>query len=45
MAFVQAVTQVNDPDYTSGEVGFVVETLDESLAHIHYDSLTIRESE
>jgi formylglycine-generating enzyme required for sulfatase activity/tRNA A-37 threonylcarbamoyl transferase component Bud32 len=41
----QAVTQVNDPDYASGEVGFVVETLDESLAHIHYDSLTIRELE
>jgi formylglycine-generating enzyme required for sulfatase activity len=41
----QAVTQVNDPDYASGNVGFYVETLDETLAHIHYDSLTIRDVE
>jgi formylglycine-generating enzyme required for sulfatase activity/tRNA A-37 threonylcarbamoyl transferase component Bud32 len=41
----QAVTQVNDSDYPSGEVGFVVQTLDETLAHIHYDWLTIREFE
>jgi formylglycine-generating enzyme required for sulfatase activity len=38
----QAVGQVSDPDYASGDVGFVVQTFDESLAHIHYDSLTIQ---
>jgi hypothetical protein len=37
------VAQVNDSDYASGDVGFVVETLDESLAHIHYDALMIRD--
>ena len=38
----QAVAQVSDPDYVNGDVGFVVETFDESLAHIHYESLTIQ---
>lgn len=38
----QDVTQVTDADYASGDVGFFVENFDESLAHIHYDSLTIR---
>jgi hypothetical protein len=37
------VAEVNDPDYASGDFGFIVETFDETLAHIHYDSLTIRE--
>ncbi len=41
----QVVKQITDSDYTSGEVGFVVETLDETLAHVHYASLTIREIE
>jgi hypothetical protein len=40
----QTVTQVNDPDYANGDVGFIVETFDESLAHIHYDSLTIEQT-
>ncbi len=39
----QPVIQVSDADYTGGEVGFFVETFDETLAHIHYDALTIRE--
>ncbi|MDX1523044.1 MAG: hypothetical protein R3264_15570, partial [Anaerolineae bacterium] len=39
------VTQINDGDYVNGEVGFFVETFDESLAHIHYDTLTIRQIE
>jgi mannan endo-1,4-beta-mannosidase len=39
----QVVTQVSDADYAQGNVGFYVETLDETLAHIHYDALTIRE--
>ena len=41
----QAVASVNDADYANGEVGFYVETLDETLAHVHYDSLTIWEAE
>jgi formylglycine-generating enzyme required for sulfatase activity len=39
----QTVGHVTDSSYASGDVGFVVETLDETLAHIHYASLTIRE--
>jgi formylglycine-generating enzyme required for sulfatase activity len=41
----QLVAEVSDADYISGEVGFFVETFDETLAHIHYDTLTIREAE
>jgi formylglycine-generating enzyme required for sulfatase activity len=41
----QTVAEVSDPDYASGDVGFFVETFDESLAHVHYDSLTIQEIE
>lgn len=39
----QTVSEVNDSDYVEGEVGFYVETFDETLAHIHYDELTILE--
>ncbi len=39
----QAVAQIQDADYGEGEIGFVVQTADEPLAHIHFDSLTIRE--
>lgn len=39
------IGQVSDSDYTSGEVGFFVETFDASRAHIHYDSLMVREVE
>ena len=38
----QIVTQLSDPSYASGEIGFFVQTFDETLAHIHFDSLTIR---
>ena len=41
----EAVAQVRDGDYTSGEVGFYAETFDETLAHIHYESMAIREYE
>jgi formylglycine-generating enzyme required for sulfatase activity len=41
----QVVAQVNDSDYAKGQVGFFVENFDETLAHIHYDTLTIREAE
>ncbi len=38
----QTVAQLSDPAYAAGEVGFFVETSDETLAHVHFDSLTIR---
>ncbi|MCK6629461.1 MAG: bifunctional serine/threonine-protein kinase/formylglycine-generating enzyme family protein [Anaerolineae bacterium] len=41
----QPLVQVTDGDYKSGEVGFYVETFDESLAHVHYESLTVRKVE
>jgi eukaryotic-like serine/threonine-protein kinase len=34
---------INDNAYTEGEVGFIVETVDETLAHIHFASLTLHE--
>jgi hypothetical protein len=36
------VDQVSDPDYATGEVGFFVQTFDSTRAHIHFDSITIR---
>jgi hypothetical protein len=39
----QPVSQVEDATYTAGDLGFIVETFDSPRAHIHYDSLTIRE--
>jgi serine/threonine protein kinase len=41
----QPVAQIDDADYSNGEVGFYVETFDESLAHIHYDTLTVEKVE
>jgi formylglycine-generating enzyme required for sulfatase activity len=41
----QTVAQLSDAAYSGGEVGFIVETLDETLAHIHFASLTLREVE
>jgi hypothetical protein len=38
----QNVAHVSDAGYASGDVGFLVETLDEPLVHVHYDSLMIR---
>ena len=35
------VAHVSDAEYPSGDVGFVVETVDESLVHVHYDALVI----
>jgi hypothetical protein len=37
------VSRVKDADYISGEVGFFVQTFDSPRAHLHYDSLVIRE--
>jgi serine/threonine-protein kinase len=39
------IAQVKDAAYDSGEIGFYVETFDETLAHVHYDSLLVREVE
>ena len=39
------VGQVTDSDYAKGEVGFYVETLDATNAHIHFDTLMIRKFE
>ncbi|MFZ0546159.1 MAG: SUMF1/EgtB/PvdO family nonheme iron enzyme [Candidatus Promineifilaceae bacterium] len=41
----RAVTHLEDGDYASGEIGFIVETLDETRAHIHYDSLLVTQVE
>ncbi|UCC89151.1 MAG: hypothetical protein JSV81_07545, partial [Anaerolineales bacterium] len=41
----QLLTTFNDSDYASGDVGFILETLDEPLVHVHYASLTIRDVE
>jgi hypothetical protein len=38
----QVVTQVHDADYASGQVGFFLESFDEILAHVHYDTLSVR---
>ena len=38
----QLVDQVNDPDYVDGEVGLFVQAFDSPGAHIHFDTLTIR---
>ncbi|MFN8453976.1 MAG: SUMF1/EgtB/PvdO family nonheme iron enzyme [Anaerolineae bacterium] len=40
----QPVADISDSAYTSGEVGFFVQTADETLAHIHYDTLTVRQA-
>jgi hypothetical protein len=39
----QLVSRVRDADYVSGEVGFFVQTFESPRAHVHYDSLVIRE--
>lgn len=39
------VEQLNDPSFTVGEIGFYVETQSSTLAHIHFDSLTVRPAE
>jgi hypothetical protein len=36
------VDQFSDPDYTSGEVGFYVQTFDRTRIHAHFNSITIR---
>ncbi|MFL7839488.1 MAG: SH3 domain-containing protein [Candidatus Promineifilaceae bacterium] len=39
----QPVSQIEDGDYASGDLALIVETFDSPRAHIHYDTLTVRE--
>lgn len=39
------VGQVRDEMYREGELGFFVETFEQSLAHVHYDHIVVREVE
>jgi SH3 domain-containing protein len=39
----QLVSQVTDPDYPGGEIGFYVESFDVTNVHIHFDKLIIRD--
>ncbi|HSF80334.1 MAG TPA: hypothetical protein VLA49_03820 [Anaerolineales bacterium] len=41
----QLIGQVNDPDYSSGEVGLYVQTFDSPRVHVHFDELVLREVE
>jgi SH3 domain-containing protein len=38
----EVVSQLSDPDYPSGEIGFYVESFDSANTHIHFDNLVIR---
>ena len=37
----QVVGRVTDADYSTGEIGFFVQTFDAANVHIHFDELTI----
>ncbi len=39
----ELVAQVNDGQLPSGKMGFILETYDETYAHIHYDSFVVWE--
>jgi hypothetical protein len=39
----ELVSRVYDPEYDGGNLGFIVETLDETFAHIHFDSIIVWE--
>ena len=39
----RVVSQIDDADYATGQIGFYVQTLDSPQVHIHYDSLTVDE--
>ena len=41
----QYVGQASDPDYSTGEIGFYVESFDSASTHIHFDTLVIRNLE
>lgn len=39
----ELVSQVYDAEFPSGNLGFVVQTLDETYAHIHFDRIFVRQ--
>ena len=39
----ELVAEIVDADYSEGNIGFLVETLDETYAHIHFDRITLWE--
>jgi len=41
----EVIGEASDPDYTSGEIGFYVESFDSPNTHIHFDNLVIRNLE
>ena len=38
------VAEVTDSSFDGGDIGFINETFDETLAHVHFDSIAIREA-
>lgn len=40
----QPVGRIRDPDYSEGEAGFFVQTLDSAHVHVHYDDITVRDA-
>ena len=40
----EPVVLISDAEYGDGEIGFYAENMDETLSHIHYESLTIGEA-
>ena len=38
----ELVAQLADSEYTTGNVGFIVQTLDETYGHIHFDQVEVR---
>ena len=38
----QGVVALSDAEFPAGDVGFVVETFTQTLAHVHFDSLLVR---
>jgi hypothetical protein len=39
------IEQITDQDYSSGEIGFYVESFDSPTTHIHFDNLVVRKYE
>jgi LysM repeat protein len=39
----ELVSRVYDREYDGGNLGFIVETLDETYAHVHFDSIIVWE--
>lgn len=39
----QAVSLIEDNNFSNGDFGFYIRTIDEEFIHIHYDALTVRQ--